>query len=139
MATERSATGKGHASKTEASQLTNVEIGIAHEYGVKGGMSGGWKIPPRSFLFTPLSMHLMDYVNEKASVINRYLNMAEVKNCYDLLGVIAENVVQEGFETGGFGAWPKLKDATIARKGSDSILIDTGQLRKSITSRVVAD
>ena len=137
MATERSATGKGHASETTASTISNVAIGIAHEYGVKGGKSGGWKVPPRSFLWMPLSMYLMDKVNEKASVINRHLNMGDVKSCYDLLGVIGENVVQDAFKNSGPG-WPKLKQITIDRKGSSKILIDTGQLRKSITSRVVA-
>lgn len=139
MATERNATGRGKASSTDASTKTNVEIGIAHEYGVKGSKSGGWKIPPRSFLWMPLSLHLIEYVNQKADVIKRYLNMADVKSCYVLLGIIAENVVQEAFNTGGFGSWEKLKQSTIDRKGSSSILIDTGQLRKSITSRVVGD
>lgn len=136
MATERNATGKGRPSDTTASTLTNVQIGIAMEYGIKNKTSGGWQVPARSFLWMPLSMHLMDAVNSKAGVINKYLNMAQVHKCYELLGIIGENVVQEAFKTGGFGTWAKLSPITIARKGSDKILIDTGQLRKAITSRV---
>lgn len=138
MATERQQHGKhGRPSKTQASTLTNAQIGIMHEYGVKGKTGSGWQVPPRSFLWMPLSMHLMAAVNDKASVINKNLNAADVFKCYELLGIIAENVVQEAFKTGGFGTWPKLAPATIARKGSDKILIDTSQLRRSITSRVV--
>ena len=138
MATERSATGKGRASKDTPSQLTNVQIGIAHEFGVKGGQHSGWKIPPRSFLWMPLTMNLMQKVNEKADVINKYLNAAKIKDCYVLLGIIAENVVQEAFAQGGPG-WAPLAQSTKDHKGSDEILIDTGQLHKSITSRTVVD
>jgi phage gpG-like protein len=134
MASERNAKGLAKPSKTDASTLTNAQIGTIHEF---GSVSRG--IPARSFLWMPLSLHLMDEVNKKASVINNHLNMADIFKCYQLLGIIAENVVQEAFETGGFGHWQKLKAATIARKGgSEAILIDTAQLRKSITSRVVA-
>lgn len=129
-ATERTATGKGRPGDNP-STLTNVEIGKLHEYGSKTR-----NIPARSFLWMPLSMHLMDAVNAKSGVINKYLNMAQVHKCYELLGIVGENVVQEAFKTGGFGTWPKLSPVTIARKGSDKILIDTAQLRKSITSRV---
>ncbi|PHS61072.1 MAG: hypothetical protein COB09_19175 [Thalassobium sp.] len=56
---------------------------------------------------------------------------------YALLGVKAEEIVQDGFATGGFGKWPALESSTIARKGSSGILIDTAELRKSVTSDVV--
>lgn len=138
METVRSASGKGRPSQTMASSVTNAMIGAAHEFGVKNTKGAGWRVPPRSFLWMPLTMHLMEFVNAKADVINKKLNMAEVHGCYELLGIIAENVVQEAFKTEGWGAWPKLKPITIQRKGSDHILIDTGQLRKSITSRVVS-
>lgn len=139
MATERQQHGKtGKPSQTQSSTLTNAQIGTMHEYGVKSKTSGGWAVPPRSFLWMPLSMHLMQNVNTKADVINRYFNMAQVHKCYELLGIIAENTVQDAFKTGGFGTWPKLAASTIARKGSDKILIDTSQLRRSITSRVVS-
>ena len=52
------------------------------------------------------------------------------------VGVVAEEVIQEAFATRGFGKWKANKPSTIARKGSDSPLIDTGQLRRSITSKV---
>lgn len=137
MATERSASGKGHASQDTASTKTNAEIGAMMEYGVKNKTSGGWQVPPRSFLFVPLMMNLMNEVNKKADVFNKYLNMANIHKCYELLGISAENVVQNAFKVSGPG-WDPNAPSTIARKGSAKPLIDTGQLRKSITSRVVA-
>lgn len=132
MATERSATGKGRPSKTLGSELTNAEIGAIHEFGQIGR-----KIPKRSFLWMPLSLYLNDAVQKKASVFNRLIGLATVHEAYAMLGIVGENVVQAAFQTGGFGDWPALKPSTVANKNSDKILIDTAQLRKSITSRVV--
>ena len=53
------------------------------------------------------------------------------------LGVVAEGTIQKAFATGGWGEWPKLSPVTIRRKKSSKILIDTSQLRRSISSRVV--
>lgn len=36
---------------------------------------------------------------------------------------------------GGAGGWAPLKDSTIARKGSSEILVETGMLRDSLTTR----
>jgi len=54
-----------------------------------------------------------------------------------LLGMLGEDVVEEAFNTGGFGQWPALAPETIRRKRSARILIETTQLRKSVSSRVV--
>ena len=133
MATERNAKGLGRPSKTLGSDLTNAEIGAIHEF----GKISKPKIPQRSFLWMPLSLYLQDEVYKKASVFNKLISFANVLDCYALLGICGENVVQYAFQTGGFGEWPALKPQTIANKGSDKILIDTAQLRKSITSRVI--
>jgi len=73
------------------------------------------------------------------------------------VGVAAENIVQEAFETAGWGTWAANAYATILAKAKGNIfkrkqqaasdvfeggrhtspLIDTGQLRRAIASRVV--
>ena len=121
-------TKKGKHVKGESdSLLTNVEIGTVHEFG-----SYSRHIPRRSFLGWP--------VKHKASQINKYMALLWRAHCagkigiieaYKRLGIYVEGVIQTAFATQGFGQWPKLK----RRKGSP--LIDTGQLRKSITSAVV--
>lgn len=111
------------------SDLTNGDIGAVHEFG-----SMSQHIPQRSFLRMPLTTRLKDNASSNWGeiILRQGFNSALRK-----LGVMGENTVQKAFATGGFGVWPKLKPATIARKGSSAILIDTSQLRRSISSRVV--
>lgn len=111
------------------SDLTNGDIGAVHEFG-----SMSQHIPQRSFLRMPLTTRLKDNVSSNwgETILRQGFNSALRK-----LGVMGENTVQKAFATGGFGVWPKLKPATIARKRSSAILIDTSQLRRSISSRVV--
>lgn len=115
--------------------LTNPEIGIVHE---KGSMTSNPPIPRRSFLEDPLVDHLPQKIRSVGSAAWAVEILQHgVRNALALLGVIGENVVQKGFETGGYGKWEPLSPYTIARKGSSAILIDTAQLRKSVTSEVV--
>lgn len=114
------------------SALTNAAIGLVHE---KGSKTMG--IPRRSFLEMPLEVRLPKYLNAFGQKVLDGLTTANLKQTYVQLGILAENIVQSAFKTGGFGRWPKLKDATVKRKGSSAILIDTAQLRRSVASVVV--
>jgi len=55
-----------------------------------------------------------------------------------IIGQASLNIIKDAFHTGGWGRWAKLKWATIRRKGSSDVLIDTTQLERSITFAVVA-
>jgi hypothetical protein len=125
-----------HKKGREASEQTNAEIGLVHE---KGSLSRG--IPRRSFLLFPLQHQAKGLMGVRKFLWNNFMNgdqsLASLKKAYTLLGIAAENIIQKAFQTGGFGKWPKLSQATIDRKKSSAILIDSGQLRRSITSRVV--
>ncbi len=109
---------------------TNAEIGAKHEYG-RGGM------PVRSFLRVPLSENLGKYL-EQSNAFDRDA-MAQVIKTGTILpwltkvAVIAENVVQDGFNTGGFGKW---QPSNMSRKKVHMTLVETQQLRNSITSRI---
>lgn len=129
---DRASSGKAKTVKGSTATLTNAQIGFLHEFG-----SYALKIPERSFLRMPLMLFLKDAVNEGGAKINQAIEMADVHKAYAILGIAAEKVIQEGFASGGYGNWPKLRPITIALKGSSAILIDSGQLRKSITSKVV--
>jgi putative ubiquitin-RnfH superfamily antitoxin RatB of RatAB toxin-antitoxin module len=111
-------------------QLTNVKIGAKHEFG-----SFSENLPRRSFLKDPMDIKRKEIVKEAKRIINKYAMDGENK-ILELLGVYGESIVQEAFETGGFGTWKPLSQSTIEAKGSNSILIDTAQLRRSITSKV---
>ena len=53
-----------------------------------------------------------------------------------MLGSAGVRLVNEAFETSGWGEWLPNSPLTIAQKGSAMPLIDTGKLRQSITYEV---
>lgn len=120
----------GHPKQT----YDNAEIGAVHEFG-----SISRKIPARSFLRWPLAFkgdELTKRVGGSLAVKDAVEKM-DIKRVFALIGIFAEQIVDEAFQTGGWGQWPANKPETIARKGSDKPLIDEGQLRRSIMSDVV--
>ncbi len=122
-----------HGARKSSEGVTNADIGLAHEKGVKSR-----NLPRRSWLEEPLQDHLKDhYIKLGKKAIVGLLNSNYVQ-AYAELGLVCEVIIQKGFETGGYGKWKELKASTIRRKGSSAILIDTAQLRKAITSEVVA-
>ena len=128
--------------------LDNPNLGATHEFG-----SFGRKIPSRSFLRMPLSSELPHRMNAigrdvwQAIIDKEGLRMALKK-----LGVYGENTVQAAFDSNGFGRWAAWKPRyarwremlarTKKRKKRKigpmqlAILVLTGQLAKSITSKV---
>lgn len=108
----------------------NRSLGLEHEMG-----NPDTNLPPRSFLKMPLEQYMGKVL--KFDWLRR-ARMSGAKSAVKLLGVMGEETVQEAFATGGFGQWAPLKKETIRRKGgSTRILIDSAQLRKAISSRVV--
>lgn len=86
----------------------------------------------------PLSTEGQKEIRKNQKSLWSAMSNGTVKIVYKILGVIGENAVQLAFKTGGFGKWKALKKSTIDTKvkrgGSSAILIDTRQLRDSITS-----
>ncbi|MDR3244571.1 MAG: hypothetical protein LBT79_07455 [Elusimicrobiota bacterium] len=113
----------------------NVEIGIIHEFG-----SLTKNIPARSFLRMPIETHFVKELKgnkkfDRAKVETAFLKGNTSQIAKDL-GIAAERVILQAFDTEGWGQWEENAEATIKAKGSDKPLIDTGALRRSITSRV---
>lgn len=110
-----------------------VELGTIHEFG-----SITNNIPPRSFLRMPLLEKKKDLVNVLATrTVATMLENGNIKDIFKVLGVKAQAIIQDAFATGGFGKWKDINPATKKAKGSSAILIDTGELRRSISSAVV--
>lgn len=117
----------------KSSGMTMAELATLHEFGSADG-----KIPPRSSIRMPLETKGEKlYAFMKSSSAKNLLAAGETEKLLKLLGVAAEGAIQEAFESRGFGGWAPNAPATIARKGSDAPLIDTGELRKSYTSELV--
>lgn len=119
---------QGH--KYPRSAQTNADIGFKHEFG-KG-------VPMRSFLRMPIFQHAEDILFQvkKAGALKKLAAGKMIQVLTDL-GIACEATVLQSFSSGGWGSWKKNAASTIKRKGSASPLIDTGQLRRSISSAVV--
>ena len=110
---------------------TNAEVGVKHEFG-----SFSENIPRRSFIADPLKLKSKELV-KSIKDIEQYVVSGDLTEIFKLIGVAAEDVIGEAFETGGFGTWKPLAPLTKELKGSDAILIETSQLQSAITSTVV--
>lgn len=132
---DRGATGtmteEGYSEGSEP--LNNAEIGAVHELGSK---TAG--IPMRSFLRVPCLEDLPKKLKAKGGkqLIKAILENG-TESALENLGVMAEQTVDEAFETRGKGRWAPLKPATIRAKGSDVPLFDSGKLAASISSTVL--
>jgi hypothetical protein len=111
----------------EDSELTIGEVAEIHELGLGSA-------PRRSFL--------SDWVDEKRPEIENVIvrggravarGKADVAQVLEQIGVWAVGSIQERMAN---NIPPPLAPETIKRKGSSVALIDTGQLRSSITYRV---
>lgn len=115
---------------------TNAYIGFLNEFG-----SFSKHIPARSFIRMPLKLYLDSYIKNKKSLskeaFEKAIEEGKTEDFSRKVGLVAEEVIQDAFATRGFGNWKPNAPRTIAEKGSDSPLIDTGQLRRSITSKVI--
>ena len=119
--------------------LTNGFIGAIHEFG-----SVSRNIPARSFLRFPLRIGLPTKLRLNQKGMVNALLQGTFKNWLTKLGFACEEIVDHAFESSGDGSWKPLKASTIRarkKKGADKFLplIDTGQLRRSISSEVVVD
>lgn len=112
--------------------LSNSEVGMFHEFGTT-------TIPKRSFLRDPImenidrSLKKSNLLDEK--VLKKILKEQSPVDILTKVGIIAEGIVAEGFATGGFGKWAQWSGHYKNKTGD--ILVDSGQLRNSITSQVV--
>lgn len=109
---------------------TNATIGIRHELGLG--------VPQRSFLLMPIQTRFKKEVKAQKALsqetVKQMLAAASFMPLMQKLAVVAERCVLLAFDTGGFGAW---KQSNMEYKAVKMTLVETQQLRNSITSEVV--
>lgn len=127
--------------KKKKTKITNGELGAIHEF---GSISRG--IPARSFLRYPIQFHFPMWLKKNSKNFVKFLLQGRYLQWFEIMGGAAENIVQNAFDTSGFGMWKPLKPSTLKSRKKSKIegesalpLIDTGELRRSITSEVVRD
>lgn len=121
----------GDKNQRDDGELTNADIGAIHEF---GSFSKG--IPRRSFLKDPITLKRKELLKKAKSIIADNIDKKNGdEKIFELIGIYGESIVQEAFETGGFGMWEAISPATAEKKNSTQILIDTSQLRRAIISK----
>lgn len=111
---------------------TNAQVGAAHEFGTEN-------IPQRSFLRIPLLDHLDKELEKSGALdkdtLNEIIRTGALIPYLKKVAVLAEGIVMGAFDTGGYGKWAAWKNPNYQNNTGD-ILVDTQQLRNSITSEV---
>ena len=127
----------GDKAARKKGELNNAEIGFQKEF---GKMTGYPRIPARSFIRMPLNLFFEEKLRQKKSLTyNEFMDAVASGDATDFMrkvGIVAEETIQDAFATHGFGTWAPNAPYTVKMKKSDSPLIDTGQLRRAITSTV---
>ena len=118
-------------SRKDSGELTNAELGAIHEFG-----SFTKRIPARSFLRMPIHQESKRIAIEAGKGSKSMVEKGNMVGVLKNIGIACEAAIQRAFASMGFGQWKPDKPATIRRKGSASPLIDTAQLRRSISSAV---
>lgn len=111
---------------------SNASIGARHEYGLDG-------MPQRSFLRMPLNNYLNKALESAGAfdedTLKEVIKKGNTTPWLKKVAVVAEQVVGDAFATGGFGQWIP---SNMAHKTVHQTLVETTQLRDSITSEVVS-
>jgi hypothetical protein len=140
---------KNERDSDDASGMNNASIGAVHEFGSMTGGFHGHPIPQRSFIRAPLMgiKNRAEVFKKAAQGFKHGLNSGHFVSFWDSLGAALVNKIQDAFSESGPG-WPPLSDTTKklrmtrhkGRKGgNEKPLIDTGQLRRSISYKVVSE
>lgn len=106
----------------------------AHALYIQSNGSPLWQSPPRPII-EPAIEHFKGIIAEelgKAATVALDGDKEKAIRQLKHTGMIGQNIVRDWF-TNPDNNWPPNSEATIKRKGSDRPLIDTGELRKSIT------
>lgn len=122
--------GGERTSQNGQQSLTNASVGAIAEFGTS-------KTPVRSWLRVPLIEHLDKRLQEsgilKQAALKDIIKTGSFVQVMAKVGIISEAIIADGFDSGGFGKWPPSK---MSGKKNHQTLVETQQLRNSVTSEV---
>lgn len=128
---------QGEQAEEDHDGISNVRLAGVHEFGAEiETRFGTVKIPERSFIRATVDANdgYKDLIRKLATrVASMKIGLPEA------LGILGEKVVSDMRTRIERGIPPPNAASTIARKGSSKPLIDTGQLKNSITYVVKKD
>lgn len=129
----------GDGDKYKGSDITVLGVATIHEFGLNMVDKNGNRIniPERSFIRSSYDANknkLFDLESELAKVLELKL---PVDAFFNLVGELSVGIIQRHLTEDVKS--PPLADSTIRAKGSSNPLIDTQQLRDSISFKVVRE
>jgi len=114
----------------EDGDISNAEVGAIHEF-------GQGDLPVRSFLRMPLNEKLGEAVEKDGispETMREAVKSRGLKKMLKRIGLLAETIIGDAFDTGGFGEWEK---SDFSRKKNEATLVEEQELRNSISSEVI--
>ncbi len=111
---------------------SNVDIGTKHEFGLEG-------MPQRSFLrmtYMMKSEEFKAYLKKNENNFRELIIKSGLSAALMEMGRFWLEEIDKTFASEGYGNWPAISEAWAEEKGFDSILVHTGELRRSITAEV---
>lgn len=124
--------GSGKANDSHGDGVSVVDVATWNEFGVI--VNGKVHIPERPFLRGTIDKkHRQITQFAQTEILGVAAGKKSPDDAYERVGLFTVSAVQERIAD---GIPPVNADSTIERKGSDKPLIDTGQLRSSITHEV---
>lgn len=114
--------------------LKTMSYSQAHELYVHEHGSPLWRVPPRPVLEPAMDNkeNQQQMVELMKDVVDVTLEGGNVQPELEKVGMQGQNIARDWF-TNPDNKWAENSESTIRRKGSDRPLIDSGELRKSIT------
>ena len=104
----------------------NATKAAINEYGTS-------KIPQRPFMRTAVSRHGKSWGEKSAKSVQSVIKGMPISQVTELVGMQMKSDISSTLTN---GPWTPNSVVTIAKKGSSRPLIDTGELRASITYKV---
>lgn len=115
----------------EGGMINLAGLLAVHEFGSRDG-----RIPERPAMRNSFAKNSKKYIDfNKANYRKVLAGEMTVEQAVEKLGLMAASDVQKGIGEGSLGLLAN-DEVTKQRKGSDTPLIDTGQLRQSISHEV---
>ncbi len=115
------------ATRRGGTSVDNPTLGTKHEFGVG--------VPIRSWLRMPLGSRFKARMDATGSA--QYIETLTEDGpvaVAELVAAEAEGQIQDAFDSGGFGVWPKWRGNYQSATGR--ILDDTSQMRNAVSSRI---
>lgn len=114
---------------------SNATIGAAHEFGAPAR-----GIPMRSFLRMPLTEELPKQLEGSGAFTEDAFKQVAKEGSFrvwiEKVAIMGVSVVLGAFDSNGYGTWQALEPATLARKKVKQTLVETHQLRDSISYEI---